>query len=129
MNREVISTTAAPAAIGAYSQAVKVGEWIFVSGQIPLDPQTGELVSGEIQSQVRRVLENAKAILLAADSSLADVVKATIFLRDMNDFQAVNAVWAEYFPVNPPARAAVQVARLPRDVGVEVELIALACRT
>lgn len=124
--REVIFTENAPKAIGPYSQAVKAGGFVFVSGQIPVDPSTGELVVGDIKVQTERVLENVKAILKAAGSSLDKVVKATVFLSDMNDFAAMNEVYARYFVSAPPARAAVQVARLPKDVGVEIEVIALA---
>lgn len=124
--REVILTEKAPRAIGPYSQAVKAGGFVFVSGQIPVDPSTGELVTGDIKAQTERVLENVKAILQAAGSSLEKVVKATVFLSNMNDFAAMNEAYARYFVSTPPARAAVQVARLPKDVGVEIEVIALA---
>ena len=123
--RTVISTTSAPAAIGPYSQAIVAGDLVFCSGQIPLDPQTGELVGDTIDVQTRRVLDNLAALLTAAGSSLQHVVKTTIFLLDMNDFQAVNAIYSEYFGTEPPARSTVQVARLPRDVRVEIEAIAL----
>jgi len=123
--RTVISTTTAPAAIGPYSQAIVAGNLIFCSGQIPLDPETGELVGDTIDVQTRRVLDNLTALLTATSSSLAQVVKTTIFLQDMNDFQAVNAIYSEYFETEPPARSTVQVARLPRDVRVEIEAIAL----
>lgn len=121
----VISTTAAPQTIGPYSQAIVAGGFVFCSGQIPIDPQSGQLVGGTIEEQTRRVLGNLQAVLDAAGSSLAQVVKTTIFLADMNDFAAVNSVYAEYFGADPPARSTVQVARLPRDVRVEVEAIAL----
>jgi 2-iminobutanoate/2-iminopropanoate deaminase len=123
--RTVISTDTAPAAIGSYSQAIVAGDLIFCSGQIPLDPQTGELVGDTIDAQTRRVLDNLTALLAAAGSSLEHVVKTTIFLQNMNDFQVVNAVYSEYFGTEPPARSTVQVARLPRDVLVEIEAIAL----
>lgn len=123
--RTVISTPTAPAAIGPYSQAIVAGDLIFCSGQIPLDPQTGELAGDTIDTQTRRVLDNLTALLAAAGSSLQHVVKTTIFLQDMNDFQAVNAIYSEYFGSEPPARSTVQVARLPRDVRVEIEAIAL----
>ena len=123
--RTVISTDTAPAAIGSYSQAIVAGDLIFCSGQIPLDPQTGELVGDTIDAQTRRVLDNLTALLAAAGSSLEHVVKITIFLQNMNDFQVVNAVYSEYFGTEPPARSTVQVARLPRDVLVEIEAIAL----
>jgi 2-iminobutanoate/2-iminopropanoate deaminase len=128
-NQQVITTKAAPAAIGPYSQAIAVPmgsqKMIFCSGQIPLDPVTGELVTGDIAAQTRRVMENLAAVLAAAGASFGDVVKTTIFLADMNDFAAVNAVYAERFSANPPARATVQAARLPRDVRIEIDCIAM----
>ena len=124
--REVIATDRGPKAIGPYSQAVKANGFIFVSGQIPLDPRTQELVEGNVARQTGRVMENLKGIVEAAGSSLDRVVKTTVFLKDLADFPAMNEVYSRYFPANPPARATVQVARLPRDVGVEIELIALA---
>jgi reactive intermediate/imine deaminase len=123
MSKQTISTTDAPAAIGPYSQAVRVGNVIWVSGQIPLDPATKELVGGDIEAQVRRVFENLKAIVLAAGASLDDVVKATVFLIDLSHFGLVNKVMAEYFREPYPARAAVGVAALPRGAQVEVECI------
>jgi len=124
--REVIATDRGPKAIGPYSQAVKANGFIFISGQIPLDPRTQELVEGNVARQTERVMENLKGIAEAAGSSLDRVVKTTVFLKDLADFPAMNEVYSRYFPANPPARATVQVARLPRDVGVEIELIALA---
>jgi len=124
--KEVISTAKAPKAIGPYSQAIRANGFVFVSGQIPFDPATGELVAGDVAQQTTRVLENLKAILEAAGSSLDHVVKTGVFLKDMNDFAAMNEVYARYFPKNPPARATVEVARLPRDVRVEIDLVALA---
>jgi len=124
--REVIATDRGPKAIGPYSQAVKANGFIFISGQIPLDPRTQELVEGDAARQTERVMENLKGIVEAAGSSLDRVVKTTVFLKDLADFPAMNEVYSRYFPANPPARATVQVARLPRDVGVEIELIALA---
>jgi 2-iminobutanoate/2-iminopropanoate deaminase len=124
--KQEVKTDKAPKAIGPYSQGVRAGDLIFVSGQIPIDPATGELITGPIEDQTRRVLQNVGAVLAAAGRSLADVVKATVFLQDMNDFARMNAVYGEFFAVPYPARAAVQVARLPRDVKVEVEVIALA---
>lgn len=125
MTREVISTPNAPAAIGPYSQAIAIDRLLFCSGQIPLDPATGQVIEGDVTAQTRRVMENIRAVLTAANTSFEKVVKTTIFLADMNDFAAVNAVYGEYFPENPPARSTVQVARLPRDVQVEVEVIVL----
>lgn len=123
--RTVISTTSAPAAIGPYSQAIVAGDLVFCSGQVPFDPQSGQVVEGDIGAQTRRVLDNLKALLAAAGSALEHVVKTTIFLQDMNDFQAVNAIYSEYFGTEPPARSTVEVARLPRDVRIEIEAIAL----
>ncbi|WP_110520379.1 RidA family protein [Herpetosiphon llansteffanensis] len=125
MTREVISTPNAPAAIGPYSQAIAIDGLLFCSGQIPLDPATGQVVEGDVSVQTRQVMENIRALLTAAGTSLEKVVKTTIFLADMNDFATVNAIYGEYFPENPPARSTVQVARLPRDVQVEVEVIVL----
>lgn len=125
MSKKIITTSSAPAAIGPYSQAVRAGNLLFVSGQIPIVPETGELLKGEINAQTKQVLENIKAILKAAGGSMDNVVKTTLFITDMNDFSAINDVYAGYFPEEPPARACVQVARLPRDVGIEIEAIAL----
>jgi reactive intermediate/imine deaminase len=123
VTKQIISTANAPAAIGIYSQAVRVGNTIWVSGQIPLDPVTNEMVTGDVEAQVRRVFENLKAIVLAAGASLDDVVKATVFLTDLSHFGLVNKVMAEYFREPYPARAAVGVAALPRGAQVEVECI------
>ena len=123
MSKQIISTPHAPAAIGVYSQAVRVGNTIWVSGQIPLDPKTKELVSPEIEPQVRQVFENLKAIVSAAGANFDDVVKATVFLVDLSHFALVNKVMAEYFREPYPARAAVGVAALPRGAQVEVECI------
>ena len=123
MSRQIISTPNAPAAIGVYSQAVRVGNTIWVSGQIPLDPATMQLVSGDIEAQIRRVFDNLKAIVAAAGASFDDVVKATVFLIDLNHFALVNKIMAEYFREPYPARAAVGVAALPRGAQVEVECI------
>jgi reactive intermediate/imine deaminase len=123
MNKQIISTADAPAAIGTYSQAVRVGNTIWVSGQIPLDPVTKELVKGDIEAQTRRVFENLKAIVTAAGASFDDVVKATVFLTDLSHFALVNKVMADYFREPYPARAAVGVAALPRGAQVEVECI------
>jgi 2-iminobutanoate/2-iminopropanoate deaminase len=124
--KEIISTPRGPKAIGPYSQAVRANGFVFVSGQIPFDPATGELLGGDIAQQTARVLDNLKAILEAAGSSLDRAVKASVFLKDMNEFAAMNAVYAGYFPQNPPARSTVEVARLPRDVRVEIDIVALA---
>jgi 2-iminobutanoate/2-iminopropanoate deaminase len=124
MEKRVISTNNAPAAIGPYSQAIKVGNLVFVSGQIPIIPSTGEIVQGDIKLQTKQVLENLKNILKAAGSSLDNVVKTTVFMKDLSDYAAINDVYKEFFQQKPPARAAVQAARLPRDVGVEIEAIA-----
>jgi reactive intermediate/imine deaminase len=121
--RSIISTAAAPAAIGTYSQAVKVGSTVYVSGQIPLDPATKELVSGDFEAQARRVFENLKAIAIAAGGSLNDAVKVTIFLTDLSNFATVNKVMAEYFSEPYPARAAIGVASLPRGAVVEADCI------
>ena len=123
MSKQIIATADAPSAIGPYSQAVRVGNTIWVSGQIPLDPATKELVTGDIEAQTRRVFENLKIIVLAAGATLDDVVKVNIFLIDLSHFALVNKVMAEYFRAPYPARAAVGVAALPRGAQVEVECI------
>ncbi|MCT4507436.1 MAG: RidA family protein [Tepidibacter sp.] len=125
MNNQVIHTDNAPKAIGPYSQAVKAGNLLFVSGQVPFDPATMEVVEGGVKEQTARSLENVKAILAEAGATFADVVKSTVFIKDMNEFGQINEVYAEYFGENKPARACVEVARLPRDVKVEIEVIAL----
>ena len=122
--REIISTPNAPSAIGPYSQAVKVGSALYVSGQIPLDPQSGQVNTGSIEDQTKQVLENIKSILAANNMSMADVVSTTVYVKDLNDFSRMNAVYAGYFDKNPPARGTVQVARLPRDVAIEISAIA-----
>jgi 2-iminobutanoate/2-iminopropanoate deaminase len=119
-----ISTPHAPAAIGPYSQAVRAGDWLFLSGQIPIDPVTGTLVTGGIDLQTERVLDNLGAVLAAAGATLGAVVKATVFLADLGDFAAMNSVYARYFPGVAPARATIQAARLPRDARVEIDFIA-----
>jgi len=126
MEKSVISTNNAPAAIGPYSQAIKAGNLVFVSGQIPIIPATGEIVRGDIKLQTKQVLENLKNILDAAGSCIDNVVKTTVFMKDLNDYTAINDVYKEFFTDKPPARAAVQAARLPRDVGVEIEAIAFS---
>jgi 2-iminobutanoate/2-iminopropanoate deaminase len=118
-----VSTQAAPAAIGPYSQAIRAGDFLFVSGQIPLDPATGALVDGDVRAQTRRVLENLSAIVAAGGASLERVVKTTVYLVDMNDFPAMNEVYATFFSAPAPARATVQVGRLPKDVRVEIDAI------
>jgi 2-iminobutanoate/2-iminopropanoate deaminase len=126
MTRECISTPNAPAAIGPYSQGISAGgTFLFTAGQIPLDPASGQPVEGDIHVQTRRVMENLKAILAAGGSGLSAVVKTTVFLKDMGEFAAMNEVYATYFPEKPPARSTVEVARLPRDVRVEIEAVAL----
>ncbi len=128
MTRSVITTDGAPAAIGPYAQGVRVGNLIFTAGQIPIDPVTQQLVAGGIAEQTTRVMENLKAILEEAGSSLDRVIKATVFLKDLSDFSAMNAVYADYLEVDgeAPARTTVEVSRLPRNVLVEIELIAEA---
>lgn len=125
VKREIIKTADAPAAIGPYSQGVKVGDMLFCSGQIAIDPQTNQIVTGDIEAQTRRVLDNLGAVLKAAGMSFSDVVRATVFLADMNDYAKMNSVYAEYFGESPPARCAVEVARVPKDVGVEIAVVAL----
>ena len=124
--KEIISTEAAPGAIGPYSQAIKTGNMIFCSGQIPIDPATGEFVSSDIAEQTEQVLKNLTEVLKAAGSDLNGVVKTTVFLADMGDFTAMNEVYGRYFDENKPARATVQAARLPRDARVEIDCIAVA---
>jgi len=123
--KETISTENAPGAIGPYSQAVKTNNMVFCSGQIPIDPATGEFVSNNVAEQTRQVLKNLTAVLEAAGTNLNNVVKTTVFLADMNDFMAMNEIYAEFFSENKPARATVQAARLPRDARVEIECIAV----
>ncbi len=124
--KTIVQTDKAPAAIGPYSQAVKAGGFVFLSGQVALDPVSGQVVEGDVRAQTERVLQNLQAVLAAAGSSLAAVVKTTVFLADMNDFAAMNEVYGRFFSSDPPARATVQAARLPKDVQVEIDLIALA---
>lgn len=121
--REIINTPSAPAAIGPYNQAVRAGNFVFASGQLGLDPASGQLVEG-VEAQARQSLANLQAVLQAAGATFANVVKTTIFLTDMGDFQAVNAIYASYFPADPPARSTVQVAALPKQGLVEIEMIA-----
>ena len=124
MPKEAIATDKAPAAVGPYSQAIKTGQWIFLSGQIPIDPATNQVTLGPIEQQTELVLKNAQRVLEAAGASLSHVVKATLFLANMEDYPRVNGMYARFFPYDPPARSAVQVARLPKDVGIEIEMIA-----
>ena len=123
--REIIKTESAPAAIGPYSQAIRTGNLVFTSGQIPIDPKTGEFVAGGVAEQTEQVMRNLAALLEAAGSGLDRIVKTTVFLADMNDFAVMNEVYGRYFKENPPVRATVQAARLPRDARVEIEAIAL----
>ena len=125
MERSIIKTEKAPQAIGPYSQAVRVGNTLYTSGQIPAEPETGKIVEGGIESQTRQALENLKAVLEAAGGSLDRVVKTTLFIKDMNDFQVINKIYGEYFKEPYPARSCVEVARLPKDVQVEIEAVAL----
>jgi 2-iminobutanoate/2-iminopropanoate deaminase len=124
--REVIATNDGPKAIGPYSQAIKANGLVFLSGQIALDPATQQLISGDVAAQTERVLQNLAGILTAAGSSLQQVVKTTVFLKNMSDFAAMNEVYGRYFTEAPPARSTVEVARLPKDVLVEIDVIALA---
>ena len=123
--KEIIATDKAPKAIGPYSQAVRANGFLFLSGQIPLDPGTGQLIEGDVVAQTERVLQNIDAVLKASGSGLEYVVKTTVFLKDMADFTRMNQVYALFFSSNPPARSTVEAARLPRDVLVEIEVIAL----
>jgi 2-iminobutanoate/2-iminopropanoate deaminase len=123
--KQTIATAGAPKAIGPYSQAIVAHGLVFLSGQIPLDPSTGKLVEGDVSVQTERVLENLRAVLDACGSSLARVVKTTVFLQDMADFPKMNEVYARYFAEDPPARSTVQAARLPRDVKVEIDAVAV----
>ncbi len=125
MNREIVATDKAPGAVGPYSQAVRVGDFVFTAGQIPLDPATGQMVEGGIEAQARQALTNVSAVLEAAGTSLSNVVKTTVFLADMGEFQAMNGVYAEFFPDAPPARSAVQAAALPLGARIEIETIAI----
>lgn len=124
MTKEIVSTENAPGAIGPYSQAVKIGGFVFCSGQIPIDPKSGAFVSDDVAEQTTQVLKNLSAVLEAAGTNINNVVKTTVFLADMNDFTAMNDVYAGFFSENKPARATVQAARLPRDARVEIECIA-----
>jgi 2-iminobutanoate/2-iminopropanoate deaminase len=123
--KHIVQTDSAPKAIGPYSQAIKAGGFLFVSGQIPINPETGQFVPGGITEQTEQVLKNISAILESGGSGIDRVVKATVFLADINDFEAMNQVYGRYFSSNPPARATVEVARLPRDARVEIDVISL----
>ena len=123
--KEVISSEAAPKAVGPYSQAIKAGNFLFISGQLALNPKTGEIVSGGIEAQTKQSIENIKSILSSAGASLRDVVKTTVFLKDMEQFAQMNKVYQEYFGAGAPARSTVEVAKLPRDGLVEIESIAI----
>lgn len=125
MKHQVIHTENAPKAIGPYSQAVKAGNMLFISGQVPFVPETMEIVEGDVKAQTAQSLKNLKAILAEAGADFSNVVKTTVFIKDMNEFGAINEVYAEFFGENKPARACVEVARLPKDVKVEIELIAV----
>lgn len=122
--KKIISTTDAPKAIGPYSQAIRSGNMLFTSGQIAINPSTNEMIAGDIKAQTEQVMKNLEGILKAAGMSFANVIKTTVFLADMKKFAEMNSVYAKYFPENPPARATVQVAKLPKDAEIEIELIA-----
>ncbi len=124
--RQIVSTEKAPKAIGPYSQAVRAGGWLFASGQIPINPATGQMITGDIKAQTERVMKNLGAILEAAGLSFVHVVKTTVYLKDMNEFPAMNEIYGRFFPAEPPARATVEVARLPRDARIEIDLVAAA---
>jgi len=121
--REIIETDSAPSAVGPYSQAVVAGGFLFASGQIPIDPASGELLVGALRFQTAQVLRNLQAVCAAAGASLSDAVKITIYVRDMDNFQEINDTYATFFPVDPPARATVQVSRIPKDAGIEMDAI------
>lgn len=125
MSKRIVRTEEAPEAIGPYSQGVVAGGFVYTAGQLALDPKTGQLVPGDVRIQTKRVMENIKAILESAGTTLANVVKTTVFLRDMNDFGAMNEIYGSYFQENPPVRSTFQVAKLPRDGAVEIEVVAL----
>lgn len=125
MHKKIINTQEAPAAVGPYSQAVRTGNLLFVSGQIPLDPVSGDVVGSNVQEQTRQVLSNLEKVLQAAGASLANVVKTTVFIRDMSEFPLVNEVYAAFFKADPPARACVEVSALPKGVSVEIEAVAV----
>ncbi len=124
VTKTIIATANAPQAIGPYSQAVQVGNWLYLSGQIPLVPATGELVTASFEAQVVQIFQNIAAILAAAGADFGHVVKTTVFLKNLDDFAEMNRLYAQYFPTNPPARSTIQVAKLPKDVPLEIEMIA-----
>lgn len=126
--REVITASKAPKAVGPYSTAVRQNGFVFLSGQIPLDPDSGELITGSIEEQTTRVLDNVSLVLDGAGLTMTDVIKTTVFLKNIGDFPRMNEIYAKYFPKDPPARSTVEVARLPRDVQVEIEVIAVDSR-
>lgn len=125
MNRKIVNTDLAPKAIGPYSQAVISNGFVYTAGQIPMNPKTGKVEASDLEGQVRQVLDNLSAVLEAANSSLKEIIKLTVFMVDLNDFAILNNVFKEYFPEDPPARSAVQVSRLPKDVLVEIEAVAV----
>jgi 2-iminobutanoate/2-iminopropanoate deaminase len=125
MKKKVVQTEKAPKAIGPYSQAIQAGDFFFLSGQLPLEPASGEMVKGDIRQQTKRVLENIKGVLESQNLGLEDVVKVTVFLKDMGNFSQMNDVYATYFPTSPPARSTVEISGLARDAGIEIEAIAL----
>jgi 2-iminobutanoate/2-iminopropanoate deaminase len=124
--KKIIATNDAPAAVGPYSQAIRIGNFVFCSGQIPLDPKSGQIVQGAIEAQTRRVMENITAVLRAEGLGFENIVKTTIFLTNLNDFQTVNELYGSYFKSDPPARSTVQVSALPKGANVEIEVIAVA---
>lgn len=124
--KKIISTTDAPAAVGPYSQAIRIGNFVFCSGQIPLDPKSGQMVEGDIKAQTQRVMDNITAVLRAEGLTLENIVKTTIFLTDLSDFQTVNELYGSCFKSDPPARSTIQVAALPKGASVEIEVIAVA---
>jgi len=128
LKKEAIHTDTAPKALGPYSQAIKAGEFVYTAGQVGLDPKTGEIVAGGIEAETRQTLINIKNILEAAGSSLDHVIKTTVYLRDIQDFAAMNGVYGTFFPTHPPARSTVQVAALPRGVAVEIDTVAICVR-
>ncbi len=128
MKREIVKSAGAPAAIGPYSQAIKVGDTLYCSGQIALDPATGELVNDSVEAETRRVLENLSAVVAEAGFAMSDVVRCTVYMTDMKDYAKINEVYGEYFKENPPARVAVEVSSLPKYVKVEISCIAVKTR-